>query len=89
MGEVAKGEVVSTPTVNDVANAVKLGTVDAGIVWDAVMAQYPTLDMVAVPEAQQEKVSGVGHGPEVHRTADGRPRLRPLPSGQGQGVARI
>ena len=37
-------------TVNDVANDVKLGSVDAGIVWDATARQYPELESVAVPE---------------------------------------
>ena len=37
-------------TVNDVANDVKLGSVDAGIVWDATAAQYPELRVVRVPE---------------------------------------
>ena len=37
-------------TVNDVANDVKLGSVDAGIVWDATAAQYPELRVVNVPE---------------------------------------
>src|SRR5690606_39025796 len=37
---------VFKPTVNDVANDVKIGAVDVGIVWDAVAAQYPGLDTV-------------------------------------------
>lgn len=41
---------VFKPTVNDVANDVKLGSVDAGIVWDATAAQYPQLTTVAAPE---------------------------------------
>jgi molybdenum ABC transporter molybdate-binding protein len=41
---------VFKPTVNDVANDVKLGTVDAGIVWDATVRQYPELEMVRAPE---------------------------------------
>ena len=41
---------VFKPTVNDVANDVKLGTVDAGIVFDAVARQYPELEIVAAPE---------------------------------------
>jgi molybdenum ABC transporter molybdate-binding protein len=36
-------------TVNDVANDVIIGAVDAGIVWDATARQYPDLEMVAVP----------------------------------------
>jgi molybdate transport system substrate-binding protein len=42
--------IVFKPTVNDVANDVKLGSVDAGIVWDAVVAQYMDLEAVAIPE---------------------------------------
>ena len=41
---------VFKPTVNDVANDVKLGSVDAGIVLDAVARQYPDLEIVVVPE---------------------------------------
>lgn len=40
---------VFKPTVNDVANDIKLKTVDAGIVWDATVRQYPELEMVVVP----------------------------------------
>lgn len=41
---------VFKPTVNDVANDVKLGSVDAGIVWDATVKQYPELEAIASPE---------------------------------------
>jgi molybdenum ABC transporter molybdate-binding protein len=41
---------VFKPTVNDVANAVKLGSVDAGIIWDSTAAQYPELKAIQVPE---------------------------------------
>ncbi len=44
-----KGVRVFKPTVNDVANDIKLGTVDAGIIWDATARQYPELELVAVP----------------------------------------
>lgn len=37
---------VFKPTVNDIANDVKLGSVDAGIVWDAAAAQYPELESI-------------------------------------------
>jgi ABC-type molybdate transport system substrate-binding protein len=52
---------VLKPTVNDVANDVKLGTVDAGIVWDATVNQYPELTAVSVPELQGA-VAEVGVG---------------------------
>jgi len=41
---------VFKPTVNDVANDLKLGTVDAGFVWDATVSQYPELERVDLPE---------------------------------------
>ena len=40
---------VFKPTVPDVANDVKLGAVDAGVIWDATAAQYPELQAVHVP----------------------------------------
>ncbi|MCX6925686.1 MAG: molybdate ABC transporter substrate-binding protein, partial [Verrucomicrobia bacterium] len=40
---------VFKPTVNEVANDVKIGSVDASIVWDAVARQYPELELVHVP----------------------------------------
>lgn len=46
---VKKHAKVFKPTVGDVANDVKLGSVDAGVVWDATVRQYPELEMVHVP----------------------------------------
>ncbi len=40
---------VFKPTVNDVANDVKIGSVDVGIVWDATARQYPELELVTLP----------------------------------------
>jgi molybdate transport system substrate-binding protein len=42
--------IVFKPTVNEVANDLKLGTADAGFVWDATVQQYPELEAVDVPE---------------------------------------
>ncbi len=42
--------VVYTTTINDVANDVKVGAVDAGIVFDAVLHNYDSLEAVALPE---------------------------------------
>ena len=39
---------VLMPTVNEVANSIKLGAVDAGIIWDATVKQYEELDFVTV-----------------------------------------
>jgi molybdenum ABC transporter molybdate-binding protein len=41
---------VFKPTVPEVANDVKLGSVDVGIIWDSTVAQYPELEAVRVPE---------------------------------------
>ncbi len=41
---------VFKPTVNEVANAVKLGSVDAGIIWDSTVVQYDELVAVEAPE---------------------------------------
>lgn len=41
---------VYKPTVNDVANDVRLGAVDAGIIWDAIANLYDGLEAVPVPE---------------------------------------
>lgn len=37
-------------TVNEVANDVKIGAVDAGIVYDAVLHDYDTLEGIEIPE---------------------------------------
>jgi molybdenum ABC transporter molybdate-binding protein len=42
--------VVFKPTVNDVANDIKVGAADAGIVWDATVRQMAGLEMIAAPE---------------------------------------
>ena len=47
--ELEKHATVFKPTVNDIANDVKIGSVDAGIVWDATARQYPELELVTVP----------------------------------------
>lgn len=41
---------VFKPTVNEVANDIKLGSIDAGIVWDSTAAQYPELEVVKVEQ---------------------------------------
>ena len=40
---------VFKPTVNELANDVKIGAVDAAIIWDSVTAQYTELEAVHVP----------------------------------------
>lgn len=50
----AKTTVYKT-TVHEVANDVKVGAVDAGIVFDAVLHDYQTLEAVAIPELADVK----------------------------------
>ena len=45
---------VFKPTVNDVANDVRLGAVDAGIIWDATANQYEQLEAVRIPAFDAE-----------------------------------
>ena len=42
----ARARGVFKPTVNEVANDIKIGTVDVGIIWDATARQYPELKIV-------------------------------------------
>jgi molybdate transport system substrate-binding protein len=37
-------------TVNDVANDIKVGSVDAGFVWNSLLTQYPELEVVALSQ---------------------------------------
>jgi len=39
---------VFKPTVSDLANDLKLGTLDVAIVWDCTVAQYPELEAIAI-----------------------------------------
>ncbi len=50
---------VFKPTVPDIANDIKLGAVDAGIVWDATVSQYPELEMIKVAglSANEQRLS--------------------------------
>jgi len=48
--KLSKHAIVYMPTVNEIANAVKVGSVDAGIVWDAIVAQYDELEAVRLLE---------------------------------------
>ncbi len=53
---------VQKPTVNDIANDIKIGSVDAGIVWDSIGAQYEALEVIhteAMDQGVQEVAIGV------------------------------
>jgi molybdenum ABC transporter molybdate-binding protein len=41
---------VLKPTVNDLANDVKIGAIDAAVVWDSIVNQYPELEAVQAEE---------------------------------------
>ncbi|MCK5775715.1 MAG: extracellular solute-binding protein, partial [Bacteroidales bacterium] len=44
-----KNVTVLMPTVNEVANSIKIGAIDAGIIWDATANQYSELDIIEAP----------------------------------------
>lgn len=46
---------VLLPTVNELANALKLGTVDVVVCWDALTHQYDEIDFVNLPEFDVER----------------------------------
>lgn len=48
---------VFKPTVNEAANAVKLGAVDATIIWDSTVAQYPEMKAISTPELDNGAVT--------------------------------
>ena len=50
---VQKRTLVFKPTVSDVAGDIKLGAVDAGFVWDAVVGQMPELEAVRLPALER------------------------------------
>lgn len=62
---------VFKPTVGDVANDVKLGSVDAGIVWDSTVRQYDELEAIPVPELEphEETVTAAILKTSKHPTA--------------------
>lgn len=51
--ELKRVTTVFKTTVTDVANDVKVGTVDAGIVWDVIVAQYPELEAIRIPQFER------------------------------------
>ncbi|MEE2808387.1 MAG: molybdate ABC transporter substrate-binding protein [Verrucomicrobiota bacterium] len=49
--------IVMKPTVNEVANDIKLGSADVGFAWDAIANQYPALDFVPLPQFESKAKS--------------------------------
>lgn len=48
---------VFKPTVNEIANDVKIGSVDAAIVWDATVNTYGELEAIIVPQSEEFKMT--------------------------------
>jgi molybdenum ABC transporter molybdate-binding protein len=57
LAELARRSGVFKPTVNELANDVLIGAVDAGIVWDALLPQYPELEAIECPEFKNATAS--------------------------------
>ena len=51
--ELVQQATVQRATVNEVANDIKTGVADAGIIWNATADQYPDLEIVEVPALAQ------------------------------------
>ena len=87
--DLEKNIVVTKPTVNDVANDVVIGAVDAGFVWDATVRQNPHLEAVALPEFADVHAHVAVGVLDDERAADGRLALRPLSGRPRQGTAAL
>jgi len=57
LAELARRSGVFKPTVNELANDVLIGAVDAGIVWDSLLPQYPELEAIECPEFKSATAS--------------------------------
>ncbi len=56
-GPLSSKAVVMKPTVNEVANDIKLNAADVGFAWDAIANQYDELEFVKLPEFESKKKS--------------------------------
>ena len=54
---VVKGATVIKPTVNEIASAVSLGSIDAGVVWDSTAVQYPELQVIHDPQLEIDQAN--------------------------------
>ena len=60
--KVARKVTVMKPTVNDVANTIKIDAADVGIAWDVISHQYDALDFVELKEFNDKsKTVTLGH----------------------------
>jgi molybdenum ABC transporter molybdate-binding protein len=55
--QIERSRPVMMGTVTEAANAVKLGSADAAIIWDGVARQYPSLKVVRLPHLDRIKAS--------------------------------
>ena len=46
---------VMKPTVNEIANAVKINSADVGIVWDSIVNQYDNLEFIPIDQFNKKK----------------------------------
>ncbi len=70
--KLAAATVAERGTVTEVANDIKVGAADAGIVYDAVLHTYPDLEFVEIPELEQgssQIAVGVIAGTEMPQAA--------------------
>ena len=74
--EVRRNAEVLKPTVNELANDLTIGSIDAGVIWDATARQYDAIDHVHVPalDAVPRTVviavtTSTDHAPEALRFA--------------------
>jgi molybdenum ABC transporter molybdate-binding protein len=59
-GEIQARRPPNLGSVDEAATAVRLGTVDASLLWDAVAAQHPGITVVRLPELEQARGSVAG-----------------------------
>ena len=81
---------VFKPTVMDVTNDVKLGAVDAAVVWDANVRQNPDLDMVQDPRLEDGGQTQVSVGVlNSSRAPTAALRLARYLGAPGKGLAEL
>jgi ABC-type molybdate transport system substrate-binding protein len=80
---------VYKPTVNDVANDVLLGSVDAGIVWNATVRQYSGLESVELPELRDTTAHLSGGLLKCSTQPAAAMRFARFVSARDRGLARL
>lgn len=80
---------VFTPTVTDVATAVQLGSVEAGIIWDTNVRQFEGLEAVAAPELSPASQRLVLALLSTARTGEPARRVAEYLSDPQRGLARF